>query len=85
MSKIQEGNKFSISEKMKEVCEENGFEPTRHFDKIVRAKENFFGYIEWWKCPCDVKNPERFCISPLCKKDIEEKGYCHCNCYQKRH
>lgn len=47
--------------------------------KIARAKNMLFGKDNWRRCPCDGSNEERYCGSPLCKQDIEEKGICHCN------
>lgn len=73
-----------IFEKMKEMCESKGFAYTDNTRKIARAKKNLFGLSEWFRCPCDSKNGERFCISTQCQKDIEEKGICHCNCYRKK-
>jgi hypothetical protein len=74
---------MTILEKMKAVCVENGFSETANMEKIARAKQMMFGEAEWQRCPCDGGNAERFCISPLCRSDVEKKGICHCNCYAK--
>ncbi len=68
---------------MREVCAKEGFFETKNIEKIARAKLMMFGEAEWYRCPCDGNNPARSCISELCKKDIAEKGVCHCNCYSK--
>ena len=75
---------MTILENMMKVCEEEGFQPTANVEKIARAKTMMFGEEGWHRCPCDGQNPERFCISPLCKSDIETKGICHCNCYKSK-
>lgn len=62
------------------IAKSKGLEPTDKFDKIIRAKE-MMGIGMY--CPCDSKNKERYCISTLCRKDVEEKGTCHCGCWKK--
>lgn len=47
--------------------------------KVANAKSKLFGVNEWRRCPCDGTNPNRYCGSALCTKDIEENGICHCN------
>ena len=74
---------MTILEKMKKQCAEAGYYETKNIEKIAKAKQMMFGKDEWQRCPCDGNNPERYCISSLCKKDIAEKGICHCNCYKK--
>ena len=73
----------SILEKMLENCRNAGYEPTENIEKIARAKNMMFGEEEWIRCPCDGKNDNRFCISELCRSDIERDGICHCRCYRK--
>ena len=75
---------MSILDKMLENCEKNGYVTTKNVQKIANAKRMMFGEAEWQRCPCDGQNPNRYCISELCRKDIEEKGECHCHCYQKK-
>lgn len=74
---------MNILEKMLKQCAEAGYHPTQNVEKIARAKNMLFGEGEWYRCPCDGNNNDRNCISDLCRKDIEEKGVCHCNCYSK--
>ena len=73
----------SILEKMLENCRQAGYEPTENIEKIARAKNMMFGEEEWTRCPCDGKNDNRFCISELCRSEIERDGVCHCRCYRK--
>ena len=68
---------------MLENCKNNGFQPTENIEKIARAKNMMFGDGEWQRCPCDGQNDNRFCISELCRSDIERDGICHCRCYKK--
>ncbi len=75
---------MTILENMLKKAAEMGVEPTKNIEKIARAKTMMFGEAEWERCPCDGKNPARFCISEQCQKDIREKGVCHCNCYQPK-
>jgi len=74
----------SILEKMLENCASEGYEPTKNVEKIAKAKTMMFGDENWKKCPCDGANEERYCISDLCKSDIERDGECHCHCYQRK-
>lgn len=71
----------SVRESLLLLGESEGLEPTEFFDKILKAKEHF-GLTNG--CPCDRDNPSRYCISPLCKSDIEKNGTCHCNCWRKK-
>ena len=72
-----------ISDCMRLLADVNGYVPTENLERIARAKEKLFGEDNWVRCPCDRNNIERYCISPLCKKTIEETGTCHCNAYRK--
>ncbi len=74
---------MTILEKMKEKCSAAGYVPTANIEKIARAKTMMFGDSEWQRCPCDGNNADRYCISELCRSDIEKNGICHCNCYTK--
>ena len=74
----------SILEMMLENCSKEGYEPTKNIEKIAKAKTMMFGDAEWKRCPCDGNNAERYCISELCKSDIERDGICHCHCYTKK-
>lgn len=69
-----------LKEKMLELAEANGLQPTENFDRIVKAKMRFGIGLG---CPCD-RNSERACISDKCKQDIERDGICHCRCYTKK-
>ena len=74
---------MSIKEAMEAVCDVNGYVPTENLEKIAKAKERFFTEAGWQRCPCDKNNPLRFCISPLCRADIERDGCCRCKAYKK--
>ena len=76
--------KEEILKEMMILCEEAGYEPTKFIDKIANAKAKMFKDSDWHRCPCDGQNPNRFCISEQCHKDVEEMGHCHYNCYQKK-
>jgi hypothetical protein len=74
----------TVLDKMKETCAQNGLYETANIEKIARAKMMMFGEKEWMRCPCDGNNPARSCVSEMCRKDIEAKGICHCNCYTSK-
>lgn len=63
------------------LAEKNGLEPTEYFEKILNAKDRFGVGVG---CPCDRDNPERYCISDLCKSDIEKNKTCHCQMWCKK-
>lgn len=73
-----------IKEKMLQRASELNVIETENFPKIANAKYILFANkgLDPMKCPCDAGNENRYCISPLCQKDIEENGKCHCGCYQ---
>ena len=75
---------MSIKSCMEAVCDVYGYEPTENLEKIAKAKERFFTEAQWSRCPCDKDNQDRYCISPLCRADIEGKGRCHCGAYRRR-
>ena len=74
----------TILDKMLNNCSEYGYEPTENIEKIARAKNMMFGEAEWSRCPCDGNNEARYCLSELCRSDIEKNGICHCRCYKKK-
>ena len=78
---MKEDHSQEILENIKKRAEEKGFELSANAEKIARAKNMMFGIDEWQRCPCDAKNPERFCISARCARETKENGHCHCNCY----
>ena len=65
---------MTILEKMLENCKKAGYCTTENVEK---------GEAEWQRCPCDGNNSARYCISELCRSDIERDGICHCHCYTK--
>ena len=72
-----------ILDKLKQVAETNGFEITGNAEKIARLKGRMFGDDEWYRCPCDGFNEERFCCSQLCQSDVRAKGLCHCGLFKR--
>lgn len=74
----------SILEKMLNNCNAYGYAVTENAEKIAKAKNMMFGEAEWSRCPCDGNNSERYCLSELCRTDIERDGICHCRCYKKK-
>lgn len=73
--------KEELREQLLALARKNGLEPTEYFDKIVKAKEHFGLTL---RCPCDRDNEDRYCISELCKSDIEKDKTCHCCCWMKK-
>ena len=73
--------KEELKEHLLALAEVNNLVPTAYFEKIVNAKEHFGLTL---RCPCDRDNPERYCISDLCKADIERDKTCHCCCWMKK-
>ena len=73
----------TIKNLMKNKANVNNFVLTENFEKIAKAKYNFFAKkgLNPLKCPCDADNEERYCISETCLKDIFKNGKCHCGCY----
>ncbi len=74
---------MTILENMLKHCAKEGYITTPNVEKIAKAKNMMFGENEWQRCPCDGQNENRYCISEICKKDIERDGVCHCHCYCK--
>lgn len=74
---------MNILDKMLEKCQKEGFCPTPNAEKIAKAKNMMFGETQWERCPCDGQNEERYCISDVCRQDIDRDGVCHCHCYTK--
>lgn len=72
-------NTEQILREMLKLCHGEFF-PAKHIAKVasIKAKNQ-----DWKRCPCDADNPERYCISELCKKTIREQGRCHCGCFTK--
>ena len=73
-----------ILENMMQKCKAAGYTPTENIEKVARAKTKMFDESEWQRCPCDSSNSARYCISELCRSDIERDGICHCHCYSKK-
>ena len=64
---------------IKKLADANGYQLTENAIKICAFRSR--ADIPLSKCPCEQNNPKRYCISELCKDDIERYGRCHCNCF----
>ena len=71
-----------IYEQMKIIAEEQGYELTENAEKIAKFRARTG--MDMSVCPCDPKSPYRGCIGSQCKKEIEETGVCHCNCFRRK-
>ena len=69
--------------KLSKLAETNGFELSDKSEVIVNAKLRMFNE-EWWRCPCDGENKERFCCSQLCQSDVRSQGQCHCGLFRNK-
>ena len=67
---------MTILEKMLGNCESYGLKPTENIEKVAKAKSRMFGEEAWRRCPCDGENEKRYCVSELCRSDIERNGVC---------
>ena len=75
---------MSIDQAMLAICDTMGYEPTEYLERVARAKEKLFSEKCWRNCPCDKDNENRFCISKLCREDIERDGHCKCRAYRRK-
>lgn len=73
-------NEEKILEKMGLIAEALDFQLNENAPKIARVKSRM---DNWRKCPCDIKNPLRYCGSELCELETKKTGTCHCGCYLK--
>jgi ferredoxin-thioredoxin reductase catalytic subunit len=65
-----------------EKAQKEGLYLTKNDINIIRLKMRNHKCIDL--CPCDKDNDARYCISDLCKKDIQEKGQCLCGLYSTK-
>lgn len=75
---------MSVEQAMLAMGDAFGYVPTENLEKVAKVKEKLFGEKGWRKCCCDKNNEARFCISKLCREDIERDGHCKCCAFQKR-
>lgn len=66
---------------MEKIAKENNVELTETAVNIARFRARTG--LEMSICPCDKGSKERGCIGPLCMKEIEERGICHCHAFKK--
>lgn len=67
--------------KMEKIAKENNVELADAAINIARFRARTG--LSMSVCPCDKSSTERGCIGPLCMKEINEKGICHCRAYKK--
>lgn len=67
-------------EKFKKLGESVGAVLSKHANSIMRLKEKM---IDEYSCPCYPDDKDHYCISPLCKSEIDTKGKCHCGLFVK--
>lgn len=78
---MPELTKEELLAKISTIAETNGFGVSENAEKIANAKLRMFNE-EWWRCPCDGSNKERFCCSQLCQSDVRNQGQCHCGLFK---
>lgn len=67
---------MEIEKRICAMADALGFSVNTNLEKIARIKAR----MECWRdCPCDPKNPLRYCGSKLCEEDTLRDGHCHCN------
>lgn len=71
---------MSVIEKMAEIAERNGASLSANAEKICRIKERA---IDEYACPCYPDDVYHFCMSPLCRAELDAKGRCHCGLFVK--
>lgn len=71
-------NEQEILENMIKIADELNFGLDSNAIKIAKLKSRM---DDWRCCPCDKKNPDRFCGSELCISDVNRDSRCHCGCY----
>ena len=72
---------MSLKDKLQALADANGAKFSDKADRIIKVKERA---IDEYQCPCYPDDPEHFCISHLCKSEIDPKGRCHCGLYIKK-
>lgn len=72
---------MSIKETLQALADKHDAKFSDKADRIIKVKER---NIDEYQCPCYPDDPNHFCISPLCAKEIAEKGRCHCGLYVKK-
>lgn len=69
-----------MRDKFEKMAKENGATLSKNADKILAIKAR---NIDEYACPCYPNDPEHFCMSPLCKAELDSKGRCHCGLFVK--
>lgn len=71
----------AFKKKFEDLAEANGAVLSKHADSILRIKANM---IDEYTCPCYPEDPEHWCVSQLCKTELNTKGKCHCGLFIKK-
>lgn len=71
---------MSVIEKMAEIADRNGASLSATAEKICKVKER---NEDVYACPCYPNDKLHFCMSPLCKSELESRGRCHCGLFVK--
>lgn len=69
---------------MEKLAKLHGYVLLENAVVIAQNKSRAFASKEQVRCPCAPFNKGMWCISPECKKHIEEHGECHCGAYGKK-
>lgn len=71
---------MSVLEEMAEVAKANGAKLSPTAEKICKIKER---NIDEYACPCYPDDVNHYCMSPLCRAELDAKGRCHCGLFIK--
>jgi ferredoxin-thioredoxin reductase catalytic subunit len=63
-----------------EMAEDVGAKLSNNADKILAIKARA---IDEYACPCYPNDINHWCISPLCMKELNTNGRCHCGLFVK--
>lgn len=63
-----------------EMAEDVGAKLSDNADKILAIKSRA---IDEYACPCYPNDKWHWCISPLCMKELNTNGRCHCGLFVK--
>lgn len=70
----------AFKKKFEDIAKENGAVLSEHCDSILKLKLNM---IDEYGCPCYSNDNEHWCMSQLCKTELNTKGRCHCGLFKK--
>lgn len=73
-------DKEKFKKKFQDMAEQVGASLSQHADKILSIKSRA---IDEYACPCYPNDKDHWCMSPLCLKELNEHGKCHCGLFVK--